>query len=222
MSSILKALKKVEEEKGDRQGGSSDFARNLLRSEYRRPRSSVRPLLGGVALLLSLLLAGVWWINRPATPPLQPPTVMEGPLESQPAVAVQAPQLPMASEPQGNPALPIANAEVLEVIFSVPAIQGASSRVVPVDAVLPPVAVLPMPEIPQAQSSAVGKSSTWPVLSLQLSGIAWQEERDARLAIVDDLPIMEGTMIDGYLVEEILRDRVRFSRNGQIFELLVE
>jgi general secretion pathway protein B len=57
---------------------------------------------------------------------------------------------------------------------------------------------------------------------LVLSGIAFYAERDARLAVVNDLPVMEGTVIEGAVVEEILADRVRFSREGRAFEVVLQ
>lgn len=222
MSSILKALKKAEEEKGARQGESADFARSLLRSEYRRPRSSRRRVLGGVVLLLALAV-GAWSISRPSAPLVQPPITAAIPLDTASSLPADAPAPPVLDLPIA-PARFLADAEVVEVVFSAPVIKAAVAPAAPDDGASPAEPAPPaLPEAPQPQAVAVepGESAV-PVLSLRLSGIAWQEERASRLAIVDDLPVMEGTMIDGVMVEEILRDRVRFSQNGRIFELMVE
>jgi general secretion pathway protein B len=59
--------------------------------------------------------------------------------------------------------------------------------------------------------------------NLVLSGIVFQPDRQARLAVVNDLPVMEGTVIEGARVEEILADRVRFAWEGSTLEVgLVE
>ena len=52
-----------------------------------------------------------------------------------------------------------------------------------------------------------------------VSGIAYRTEREERLAVVNDLPVMEGTVVEGARVEEILADRVRFSSAGRSFEV---
>jgi general secretion pathway protein B len=222
MSSILKALKKVEEERAARQGESADFARSLLRSDHRRRRSGYGLLLWGVILLLPI---GAWWLSRPDAAPVQNPTVMANPLAAEPALVADTP--PAAAEPPVAAKRLAADAEVVEVIFSAPVIEAASrpGPTVPVSQSLPLVSTPASPELPTEQPRPAAKqrkTAEPPPLSLQLSGIAWQEEREARLAIIDDLPVMEGMMIDGVMVEEILRDRVRFSQNGRIIELLVE
>jgi hypothetical protein len=55
--------------------------------------------------------------------------------------------------------------------------------------------------------------------SLWVSEIHYQWEVTDRLAVVNDLPVMEGTVIEGARVDRILRDRVRFIHNGQYREV---
>jgi general secretion pathway protein B len=54
---------------------------------------------------------------------------------------------------------------------------------------------------------------------LAVSGIVFQSDRQARLAVVNDLPVMEGTIIEGARIEEILADRVRFTWEGSTVEV---
>jgi general secretion pathway protein B len=56
---------------------------------------------------------------------------------------------------------------------------------------------------------------------LKVSEIHYQYEVENRLAVVNDLPVMEGTVIDGARVDRILKDRVRFIFNGQYKEIRV-
>ncbi|MBE0599431.1 MAG: general secretion pathway protein GspB, partial [Desulfuromonadales bacterium] len=53
---------------------------------------------------------------------------------------------------------------------------------------------------------------------LVVSGIVYLDDPEARLAVVNDLPVMLGTTIEGATVVEILSDRVRFRRDGRFFE----
>jgi type II secretory pathway component PulC len=52
-----------------------------------------------------------------------------------------------------------------------------------------------------------------------VSGIAFQDDRAVRFAIVNDVALGEGETIQGAVVEEIFEDRVRFARNGTAFEV---
>jgi len=55
--------------------------------------------------------------------------------------------------------------------------------------------------------------------NLLVSGIAWQEERGLRRAVVNGVLAAEGSEILGARIVEIREDLVRFSRNGKIFEV---
>lgn len=52
-----------------------------------------------------------------------------------------------------------------------------------------------------------------------LSSIVYHEDPDARLAVINDLPVMLGTAIEEAVVDDIFRDRVRLSQNGKSFEI---
>jgi len=48
------------------------------------------------------------------------------------------------------------------------------------------------------------------------------QDGEGSMALVDDLPVMEGTVINGALVEKILPDRVRFIVDGRPVEVFAE
>ena len=54
---------------------------------------------------------------------------------------------------------------------------------------------------------------------IKLSGIAWQEERSARRAVVNGFLIQEGGVVSGAKITDIYQNRVRFSQSGKIFEI---
>jgi general secretion pathway protein B len=54
---------------------------------------------------------------------------------------------------------------------------------------------------------------------IRISGIAWQDERTARRAVVNGFLMKEGGVVAGARIVEILQDRVRFSQSGRDFEL---
>ena len=55
-----------------------------------------------------------------------------------------------------------------------------------------------------------------------LSGIVYQKKAAARMAIINDLPVMEGTIIAGYTLLEIFPDHVTLNRNGESFSLFIK
>jgi hypothetical protein len=55
--------------------------------------------------------------------------------------------------------------------------------------------------------------------SLNLSAIAWSEEPSKRIAFINDMITREGSEILGAKIVEISPRRVRFSYEGQAFEL---
>ena len=54
---------------------------------------------------------------------------------------------------------------------------------------------------------------------IKVSGIAWQDERNARRAVVNGFLLHEGSVVSGAKITEIRQDRVRFSQGGRTFEV---
>ncbi|MBE0502451.1 MAG: hypothetical protein IBX47_13585 [Desulfuromonadales bacterium] len=54
-----------------------------------------------------------------------------------------------------------------------------------------------------------------------LSGILYQQPPETSMAILNDLPVMKGTIVAGYTLQEIFADRVILSRQGESFTLTV-
>ena len=53
---------------------------------------------------------------------------------------------------------------------------------------------------------------------ITITGIAWQDERSLRRAVVNGALVGEGAEVAGARVVEIREDRVRLSRGGQVFD----
>jgi len=191
MSSILKALKKLEDEKALKQGRQVDLARDILRPADPRRSSPLRlPLLILVLILIGGLIGMVLmtWVTpqTPLVPVAQAPQVVQ-------PVPAQAP----ASVPDtgvGEPA-----ASPLPVV---PAIQP-----------VPPVHVTP----PDPPTATTAHAQVRP--QLVISGIVYPEDPEGRIAIINDLPTMTGALIDGARVEEIRAGSVVFSYAGERFEV---
>jgi general secretion pathway protein B len=54
-----------------------------------------------------------------------------------------------------------------------------------------------------------------------VSGIAWQEQRSSRRAVVNGLLYSEGKTVGGAKIVEIMPNCVRFSSNGRTFEVSI-
>lgn len=240
MSSILKALRKLEEEKADRREGAPDIARDILRPSRRRRTVSWRgpAAVAGVVLLVAfagfalLPLTGSSSAPELPSPPVDSVAVPADsvanprPLarEPEPIILVQA----MPAEPPGIPSVPpqIVPAAVMPtapeppVATGPPAVSSTDPETMPtIPAAIPAMAAPPPPvsapeQLPEESEPAVEE----PDPALAVERIIFHPEADARMAVVNGLPVMQGTDIEGATVEEILPDRVRFSRDGRMFE----
>jgi general secretion pathway protein B len=57
---------------------------------------------------------------------------------------------------------------------------------------------------------------------ITVSGIAWQKDNSARLAVINGTTVAEGGMVEGARVQEILPDRVHFSFNNREFDIYMK
>lgn len=89
----------------------------------------------------------------------------------------------------------------------------------PVKAV-PPAVVDSAAEVPRptALKDEVSQPST--DKTIEISGIAWQEERSLRRAVINGTLVGEGAEVFGAKVVEIRENLVRFNRRGRTFEVM--
>lgn len=129
--------------------------------------------------------------------------------------------VPAASRPVDEPAVPVAQ-KPHPAASAEPS--GAVSRTVEsATPTSPPVAAATV-QAPQPleDASDMNRPSSVPplpeALSLVVSEIYFQEAAGGSMAIINDLPVMEGTTIENALAERIFPDRVLFLVNGQRYE----
>jgi len=228
MSSILKALKKLEEEKNlqDEQKEINVSREILKQTSGNRKIIRWLWLLASSAAIVIIILT-VALLRKPS-----------------PNETGQAGKLPAAAGQPALPALPVeklpaapqASGSVTGIRppsalpINEPKLQPARQPLAqPVEAPRQPVAVQPLaapaPLAASPKAEPVVKAAARPAggseQPLTLSGIAWNKDSADRLAIINGHPIATGATINGALVEEILQDRVKLSRNGLTFELLI-
>jgi general secretion pathway protein B len=194
LSSILRALKKLEEDQARTRGGQIDLARDILRPAGIRRHSPYRAPLLIAGLILAGGLVGMSLMFLAEAPePLAPPA-LDFP-----------PPAPAASTPQMGASMDVPGAQPLSQVTP-PVADG----VAPAAPSAPPVSEKPaLPAFPAHPE-------------LIISGIVYQADPDSRIAVVNDLPAMTGTRIAGALVEEIRSGSVIFSYQGQHFEVFIK
>lgn len=217
MSSILKALQKLEQERTARRGGQVDLARDLARKDGRdeKQRAWLVPAgMGGVAVVAVLatyaFMGGVS-SHRPAAVAPASPLPVQRPLPAEEKAGT-------TPESMGEPVTKPAPAYGPNL-----AGKGGRPSPSPVPATEQQATPVPRPApsaAPYQKSPAATPPAPAPATPLlSVSGIAWQKDSTARLAMVNGLSVTEGAMVEGARVEEILPDRVRFSFDRRDFDV---
>lgn len=233
MSLILDALRKMEQERKTRRGAAVDLRPEVLRYHADVKPKQTKPYLliaaGGVVLAAGIG-AGIFFTTSHAPSPAATPAAMP------PAQVAVAPAAAAPAVPQPAPAGP-APASAPAPALAVP----AQAPAVPAVAAAPPAPSQPpaLPARPDASAAVqkkragnaqvlqsqplqreVGDEATQSMPDVTVSGIAWQEERRLRRAVVNGVLVAEGAEVAGARVVEIRENRVRLSRGGQIFDVL--
>lgn len=185
MSSILKALRKVEDDKAALGEGSVDLAHDILKQNYRQATSFPWLFAVGVLLTTLLLIVAAWFWFVPAQRVADKHLLTERTVQ------------PVPSSPVAEALPPAADV--------VPAV--VEERAEPQKAVAEEV----------SPSPSVASGPVVDIPDLQVEEIIYQQEAASRLAVVNGLPVMEGTDIEGARVEQISIDRVQFMFQGVRF-----
>ena len=222
MSSILEALKKLEDEKAARLSGAGNIAGKVVRAG-RRPRQRPWWLLpagmaavAASAVLVTYLLMGGFsprtgTARAPAVPPPRQPQQAAAP------TTAPVPPLPPPTAVTDYKAVPDKGGRT--------AAPAPPAKALPARQVSPPVTTLQRQaetrpaEEPASPPQHVTKSGVTDVPALNVSGIAWQKGGAERFAMVNGRPVAEGAVVEGARVEEIFPDRVRFSFANRTFEV---
>lgn len=219
MSSILKALKKLEREKSQQRDDHIDLARDIFRgSESRRgPDWLTLVIAGAVALtLVAVILFVLRLMERDpvggavarARPVSSPVAQQSNDSVIEEIVDQRRPQM-RAPAAARRPAPTHRASEVA----TIPA-KGPDPVVV--EEILSPPPPTINPVVPPVTATATSQLAPAPE-GVVLTAIVFQAEREARIAVINDLPVMEGSWVGEFKVEEILIDRVILSHNGTHF-----
>jgi hypothetical protein len=223
MSYILDALKKVEHEKLKKSapGAMTSIAGDLFQERLQQPAGGGRwKIIILIAIVSFITFAGTWFMlrdNKPKSTSLSSSAVQPTPpVAPVPSIPVPAPA-PAPAQPATVPAVnvitpavspaPPSKADADDEVRSTRAVSRPPKQIV--------TAVTPQQLKPPLQSVT-------PPADIKLSGIAWQDERSARRAVVNGFLLKEGSVVSGAKVTEILADRVRFALPTGSFEIRLD
>lgn len=237
MSYILDALKKMEHEKvrKARPGGMATISGELFREERPRPaRGGAWKIIAVAVVTACAAMAATWFYLKPGKAPQK--TAQRSPLAAAPAApAIPAPPaIPPVPAAPTTPALP---APAGPTVPTSPTSQTTPPPAAPVRPAAPAAAAAPVSSAPPAPAARkadnLGRepkkqpapseqrpvpATIDPPADIKVSGIAWQEERSARRAVVNGFLMKEGGVVAGARIVEISRDRVRFASPSGEFE----
>jgi general secretion pathway protein B len=244
MSYILDALKKLEHEKTQksRKNGMVNISGALLESDNYKsaPGSSGRKILFVIVLTVLVTFAATWYFlksgkNRiqsvsrsSAAPVIAPVAVLPAPsvlpVKNEPVPAQAVP--PAVSVQQVPPVAPVVT--VKEPLPRSPARTSLQPKPVAVPLSTPSseeaAALLTIQELRKRMKERKGLALPADLIvpapaDIKLSGIAWQDERRARRAVVNGFLMQEGGIVSGARITDIYQDRVRFTSSGKFFEI---
>jgi general secretion pathway protein B len=229
MSSILKALKKLEHEKAVPKPGAFRIDTDILQGGSTRRTFSSGALLAAIAIF-ACGVGATYFFMRPDTQPV-------------PVQHSQASKSGASGEPStgSQPMLPVSATPAIEPLQRPEELQPHPSVKAPLRAGQPergiqsqerqqqfqrltPIESLPQPTPPEPRSaSPATPPAAAPVPPvLKVDGIAFQDGGTDGVAVVNGVAVSRGSLIEGARVEEIQKDRVRFSRGSEKFEIILD
>lgn len=202
MSTILKALKKLEQDKLRKGEGKSEIAFDIFKSPPRSVRPGRIPVVGISVVFLALVAATAFYMvsaHQQVARNSQPPMPLPGGKASTEEISGRS----LPTRQQTNTAAPAR--------LHPPAQERTTA------ASLPESRESKQPDAAQPDGAEIVPERRWSV-----SGIAWRRNDEARLAVINGLPVMTGTVIDDATVTAIEEDRVILSYKGKSLPVLLD
>ncbi|GAM09384.1 hypothetical protein OR1_01662 [Geobacter sp. OR-1] len=229
MSSILKALQKLERDKDIRRTREPDISTAVKMSSIPGNRHTNRwvvPALVVVVAMISILvtfaiMGGFSASRKTALQPVPQPA-----RTSQPAAAGDQPVQPTdvfdsripVTASDANLAAPAAKPTPSQTRrASIPTLPSSPTEAKSPAAMPPSIETAPTAQPPTPQPEEADPGS-----KIKISGIAWQKDSAARIAVVNGSAVSEGGNVAGVKVEQIFPNKVRFSQGGKSFEVSLD
>jgi general secretion pathway protein B len=225
MSSILKALKKLEAEKAlQEEVTCKNISREILNQQPENRKIVLWFWAAGIVALAVIAALTAMLLRKPdrqqtvKTPPPgaitateahSPPPITTPPVSATTGGDTQPPSVSQEQNHRHNsPPLPPVQQQ-----------SAGNSNRVETHAARTTAAEAPRADserkTPQVRKAEPADTS------LTLSGIAWNKDSADRLAIINGQPAGIGATVGGVIVEEIMPDRVKVSNSGRTFEIFL-
>lgn len=215
MSYILDALKKIEHEKNRKKlpDGRVNISGDLFQ-ERNRQVSKTRSwkVLVLVAVVSLIACAGTWFALKG--------NGSKGKSASKSVVPAQSPRPVASPQPPAVPVQPQPSPVVSPISPPAPSINSkkVADEDIPARADRRSKKQLKAPPVINKQPVQTAQVPA----DIKLSGIAWQDERSARRAVINGFLLKEGAVVSGAKIIDIKADRVRFSSVSGSFEIKLD
>jgi general secretion pathway protein B len=222
MSSILKALKKLEHDKAVRRPDSFRIDADILRGAAPRRSSSSGVILAAIVIFACGGAATYFYLQH--TRPAVPETTAQAskidgivhPADTAvPPIGASEPTIRLVEQPRTRSEHAIAVPEKTPPSPRPVARQPRTDPAETAPRTAPPESKPVAPAVPLAPVATAVKPQ------LKVHGIAFQDGADS-MAVINGVTVSNGYVIEGARVEEILKDRVRFSRGAEKFEIILD
>ncbi|HEY6871459.1 MAG TPA: general secretion pathway protein GspB [Geobacteraceae bacterium] len=215
MSSILEALRKLEEEKAARRGVGGAIAGKVTATSRRGRRRPAWLVPAGMAAVAVVAVLATYAAMGGFSPRPGGSVAGKVPEPASVTVTVPAPRVDAQAGMQSDPPRVRPQSPVRREAGA-----GADAPQLSAAAKHSSIPSPSRPETTPAQAAPPPETaaSTAPP-ELNVTGIAWQKDSASRLAVVNGASIAEGASISGARVKEILPDRIIFSFNNKEFEV---
>lgn len=229
MSSILRALKKLEEDGGAKTGVQED----LITRPGGRSRSARKTLIGALAgifiaasvtavvIMLSRNPGGV--LQHPAPQPGAAPHSLAENTSKEPVPAATPEKMQVRTQPRPQPRPPRTNREAARQAPAaapmMPKSPAPAAKAPPNRTPAQPPQEMEAPVIPPSHSSPditnIIKDD-----NVDLQAISWNPDKEKRIAVINGLICHEGDLVGEYTVKQIDPDDVVLSRGGMTGKIL--
>jgi general secretion pathway protein B len=209
MSSILKALKKLEDDRATRRPDELKINSEILRTDDSRHFSSTSMIVTSLLLIACGSGATYMYMKRDNAQEIKPFASDINTEQLPPAVVI----VPSNSKQSAKTAPPKKQQTTIPA-KTIPAVSTSKTA-------KPVVASKPSEKVITTVSPNVSPPSVpvKPFPVLRVDGIAFQDSTTESVAMINGVPVSNGSLIEGAKVEEIHKNRVGFSYNGEKFEI---
>ncbi len=234
MSYILDALKKIEHEKSKKlSDGRVSIVGDLFQERKQgRGGTGIRKIAALVVVASLLAGGGTWFVfhgkNSKKTVSAPPQVAPQVALVAPPPVVPPAP--PVAMPPAPTP-VQAATPAVASPAATMPAAPTTQDNANEDNGASPPTSP-PVrsgrarrsvtPAMPQPVNQKQPVQTVPAPADIKLSGIAWQDERSGRRAVINGFLLKEGAVVSGATIIDIQTNKVRFSTAGGQFEIRLD